>query len=251
MSRMNKLFAALLLLLAAGCGEGQDIPAQQATTLAGLHYKAVLVAGDASLPVFDNATNAMAQRLTLRARVPQSDITHVSAKQLTGRSELAAVLDDIAALRPGPGQGCFVYITSHGVRDFGAFLSPEHEFLSPVALDTALAKGCGDAPTVVVVSACYSGAFAEPPMVRPNRIILTAARRDRPSFGCGAGRVYTVFDACLLGALDAGGPWQTVSDAARACVDRNEQQIRVNLPSEPQAVFGQAVAAMPEALPHS
>ena len=68
-------------------------------------------------------------------------------------------------------------------------------FLDPVRLDRALAQGCGEAPTVVVLSGCYSGIFARPPMTRPNRVILTAARIDRPSFGCSIEDQFTEFDA--------------------------------------------------------
>ena len=62
-------------------------------------------------------------------------------------------------------------------------------------------SGCGTAPTVAVVSACYTGAFAQPPMARPNRIVLTAAAADRPSFGCGAGQQFAFYDECLLRSL--------------------------------------------------
>jgi hypothetical protein len=123
-------------------------------------------------------------------------------------------------------------------------LAPYREFLTPRALDGALARGCGNAPTVVIVSACYSGAFAEPPMNRANRIILTAARSDRPSFGCKAGRQYTVYDRCLLAALDHGASWPDAYADIRGCVARAEI-VGHFTPSEPQAYFGSAVTGMP------
>jgi len=73
-------------------------------------------------------------------------------------------------------------------------------------------------PTVVIVSTCYSGSFATGKMARPNRVILTAARGDRPSFGCQAHRIYNFFDECLLGALPQGATWRSVSDGADRCV---------------------------------
>ncbi len=85
-------------------------------------------------------------------------------------------------------------------------------------LDTALHAGCGAAPTVAIVSACYTGDFARPPLAQPNRILLTAAAADRPSFGCGAGRELTYYDQCLLGSLAAcratGATWSPRPTAA-------------------------------------
>ena len=68
-----------------------------------------------------------------------------------------------------------MYATSHGVKGEGLYLSSVDEVLTPGELDTALRVGCGEAPTVVVISACYSGQFTQSPMTRPNRVILTAA----------------------------------------------------------------------------
>jgi hypothetical protein len=96
---------------------------------------------------------------------------------------------------------------------------------------------------VVIISGCYSGDFARGPMARPNRIVLTAARNDRPSFGCGAGRTYTVYDQCLLGALRQSTDWRGTADATEACVTREETAMR-ETPSGPQRWFGGEVAAL-------
>jgi hypothetical protein len=87
------------------------------------------------------------------------------------------------------------------------------------------------------MSGCFTGIFAQPPMTRPNRVILTAARPDRTSFGCGAGRTYTVYDACLLDSMAKGGTWETAYAAIRACVVAEERREGAT-PSEPQAYFG-------------
>ncbi len=77
-------------------------------------------------------------------------------------------------------------------------------------------------------------------MAALNRIILTAARADRPSFGCQADRVYTVFDSCLLAALPRAPTWRAVFNNTTACVSRREKELAV-LPSLPQASFGAAI----------
>jgi hypothetical protein len=157
---------------------------------------------------------------------------------------LRQVLDRIVSLRSRPGDGCFVFITSHGGRGLGIYLSREDEMLRPAALARALAQGCGDVPTVVVVSGCYSGSFARGPMAAPNRIILTAARADRSSFGCAADRTYTDYDACLLGSLAHAPTWPAVFAETKDCVSRREHQLG-ELPSLPQAAFGAALRNLP------
>jgi hypothetical protein len=234
------------------CTTTPDLPPVEQydpAALSHLHYKAVLVAGDDSIPVFDNAVGDFEDRL-VAARVGQSDIRRFStARAVIDRdgvktAALTRILADIADLQPGPGQGCIVYATSYGTAGRGLLLAQYREFLTPRALDGALARGCGNAPTVVIISACYSGAFAEPPMNRANRIILSAARSDRPSFGCKAGRQYTAYDRCLLSALDHVASWLDAYADTQRCVAR-EEMVAHFTPSEPQAFFGSAVTGMP------
>jgi hypothetical protein len=198
--------------------------------------KAVLIAGDGSLPVFDNALRGVS------AYEPGAEILSATA-QGAHAATLAHVLGAIASMHPARGQGCFVFATSHGARNDGVWLSVNDEYLTPDSLDRALDAGCGDAPTAVVISACFSGSFAQPPMARPNRVVLTAARADHTSFGCQAGRTYTVYDKCLLDALDAGGNWRRVYGFVKACVRAEEKRENVSA-SGPQGWFGRDVAAL-------
>jgi hypothetical protein len=222
--------AAILLL---GCAPARADPAR---------WQAVLVAGDNAQPVFDNAVDALARWLGDRG-VPPTDIHRLSASQ-THRDPAVEpatgpqVLQRIASLRPRAGERCLVFITSHGQRGQGIWLAASGEFLDSGALGRALSAGCGNAPTVVIVSSCYSGAFTA--MRAPNRVIINAARADRPSFGCQADRTYTVFDECLLAALPQAATWRSVHNVDLACVRRRERELGV-LPSQPQAVFGKAV----------
>src|SRR5437763_1059994 len=107
------------------------------------------------------------------------------------------LLRRIASLPARPGDRCLIFVTSHGEHGEGLVLAYAEEFLTPAALANVLWGGCANAPTVVIASGCYSGSFAAGPMPTPNRIILTAARADRPSFGCHDARPSTAFDACL------------------------------------------------------
>jgi Peptidase C13 family len=235
---------ATLLISACTATVPSDTPALlpiEAHTVSG--DRAVLVAGDGQLPVFDNAVNAMANRLSGVAIQQLSGTPEVIARDNLPSASLGHVLDAIAGMQPSPGYGCFVFATSHGIRGRGLELAASEQTLDPVALDRALVRGCGNAPTVVIVSGCFTGGFARAPMTRPNRIILTASRTDRTSFGCGAGRTYTVFDECLLSAMDGNGTWKDAYAVIRRCVGREELRGDF-LPSEPQAYFGAQVAGM-------
>jgi hypothetical protein len=243
------------LLLLAACAMLAALPASatpqsDAEQDAAPAMRAVLVAGDGGLRVFDNGVAGMATWLRDTAGTAPDRITRLSASPTViarARAEPASlrnIVQAIAGLKPAPNEACFVFITSHGIRGEGVALSYDDSVLSPVALDRALTSGCGKAPTIAIVSACYSGSFARPPMARANRIVLTAARADRPSFGCGADETYTFFDECLLHSLDRGPRWRDVFAATRSCVEQRELREDEN-PSMPQGWFGAAVADLP------
>jgi hypothetical protein len=208
-------------------------------------WQVVLAAGDDAEPVFDNATRALNQRLAA-AGVPTGNIHRLSASaaELGAAVEPAlanVLLQRIGTLPARPGDRCLIFLTSHGERGGGLWLARSNTALSPDELAQALSRGCAAVPTVVVVSACYSGSFAAGKMAKPNRIVLTAARNDRPSFGCQVHRVYNFFDECLLGALPKSATWRAVADGSRECVSRMERAFGER-PSEPQAYFGAVVA---------
>ena len=211
-------------------------------------WQAVVVAGDNAQPVFDNAVDALANWLGAGG-VPNSDIHRLSASPAAHNppvepASAERILQRIASLRPPPGGGCLVFITSHGQQGRGVWLAYSGEYLQPAGLAQALSIGCAAVPTVVILSSCYSGAFTAGPMRAPNRVVLSAARADRPSFGCQADRTYTVFDECLLGALPRAATWRAVYAASRGCVRAREKQLAV-LPSQPQASIGAAVRDLP------
>jgi hypothetical protein len=232
------LCVCLITVLWLGCGQTHDAAA------AAPPWQAVLVAGDNAQPVFDNAVDALADWLAGRG-VPSSDIHRLSASPAprdpsVEPASAERVLQQIAALRARPGAGCLVFITSHGQRGEGIWLASSGEYLRPAVLAQALSIGCSAVPSVVILSSCYSGAFTASVMRAENRIILTAARADRPSFGCQANRTYTVFDECLLAALPRALTWRAVYATSRDCVRAHERQLQMP-PSQPQASFGAAV----------
>lgn len=233
---------AVLLSLAA-CAPPSDPGSAPFVASSGpTRWHAVLVAADPSLPVWDNAVERFARSLPATA-----SLRRFSAAGRPGAepATLPAVVQAIAELRPGPGEGCLMFVTAHGVPDRGLVFAAQRQAMGPRLLDAALDRGCRDAPTVAILSGCFSGNFA-PALARPNRAVLTAARADRPSFGCGAGYTYTVFDSCLLDALDVIAPrgWTAVADTTAACVSAEEARLRER-PSEPQRAIAPSLANAP------
>ncbi|WP_376089566.1 C13 family peptidase [Roseomonas sp. CCTCC AB2023176] len=236
------LLAALLSLAACAPGAVPSSAPVAAVPQAPTRWHAILVAGDPSLPVWDNAVERFARSMPDAA---SSRRFSAAGRPGAAPATIPNVLQTIAALRPGPGEGCLVFLTMHGAPGRGLAFVQSNQTLGPGPFQSALSRGCGDAPTVVVASGCYTGSFA-PALAAPNRVVLTAARADRPSFGCGAGYTYTVFDSCLLDALDANAPrgWTAVSDATLACVAAEEARLRER-PSEPQRSITPALAGEP------
>jgi hypothetical protein len=213
----------------------------------GGNWQVVLAAGDDAEPVFDDATRTLAQRLGA-AGVPAANIHRLSANPAELRRGIEPataeiLLRRIAGLPARPGDRCFIFLTSHGEPGAGLWLARSDRALHPEELAQALSRGCGAVPTVVIVSGCYTGSFAGGAMAKPNRIILTAASRDRPSFGCQAERTYTFFDQCLLRALPNAADWQAVFANASRCVSHEEHALGER-PSQPQAYFGATVASL-------
>jgi hypothetical protein len=205
-------------------------------------WKAVLIAGDSSEAAFDNAVDAMAEKL-VGYGVRLEDIAILKASATDGHAaDRSNIFDAFDALAPAGGEGCFVFITSHGDGERGLVMRTAQSFLGPDELDRLLDRRCGDRPTVVIASGCFSGIFAGgESMPAANRTILTAARRDRASFGCNADRQYTIFDECMLDGLDRGRPWQAVMETTRDCVVRHEDEANVRPPSAPQMFIGRNV----------
>lgn len=224
--------------------QGGKPPAAPAAPLAQPSaWGAVLVSGDDSIPAFDNMVLGLARRLTGRAFAQGNIITVTArARSEAGPATIAGITQAAGRLRLAPEAGCFFFLTAHG-SPAGLALTQRNETLSPQQLDSIVEATCAQRPTVVIVSACYSGVFAERGMQRPNRVILTAARRDRTSFGCSADNIMTVFDGCVLDAIRPGVVWREVASRARSCVTTEERRLRV-LASEPQFVAGPNVQAL-------
>jgi hypothetical protein len=153
----------------------------------------------------------------------------------------------MAAEQATPQDVIFVQISTHGApyelaRRIG---EGETTALSSRALARMLAPLAGH-PTIVVVSACYSGSFIGD-LRGDRRIVLTAARADRSSFGCGAGNRHTLFGEAELKAFgEPGRSLHQVFTLIRRNVAGLERRQHFT-PSEPQVSVGASVADLYDA----
>jgi hypothetical protein len=232
------LIAALAGLWLAACG-------QAAGAAAFSDWSAVVIAGDwrgsggGPTEAFDNARRDVAAALTRAGFQPQnlrqfSTRPDRYADTRPAKSSLDGIygaMTELAAKAPG---GCLFYVTTHGTPR-GAVV--DDKILAPGVLAGMLDRACGQRPTVVVVSACFSGVFV-PQLAKPNRMVLTAARPDRTSFGCGETNKYPYFDDCFLSSMPAAHDFGRLATAVRECVRVREIAEKMSPPSEPQIWVG-------------
>ena len=80
-------------------------------------------------------------------------------------------------------------------------------------------------PTIIIISACYSGSFV-PALANDNRIIITAASKDRVSFGCSSESKATYFiEEFFQHSFDASMSLsQLFSQASRQVAERERRE---------------------------
>ena len=203
-------------------------------------WASVFVAGDwrdgqgQPIEAFDNARRDLS--LAFRAAgLPEGDMVSVSLGLDVDAPTSTDVLALFQAAATRAQAGCLFYVTSHGSPD-GVVFGPEAT-LAPEHLISLMRRLCGERPTVVVVSACFSGVFVDG-LKAPNRMVMTAARRDRSSFGCGTDAVYPYFDECVLKSLPDSADFIDLSRTTTTCVAAREEEEGLSPPSEPQTFVG-------------
>lgn len=209
-------------------------------------WQAMLVAAHNREPVFHQAINRIHSLLT-RAGVKREDIEWLSAAvREESRWPTRANLEAMFAPRAmGPRDGCFVYVTSHGDENGVEVIAGRDKFsLAPGELGRMLDRRCGTAPTIVVVSACHAGVYADAEVLRPNRIVLTAARRDRTSFGCSSDYEFSFYDACFIRNFGEARNWPELALRINGCVRDRETDARFAPRSLPTASIGSDVRAV-------
>lgn len=143
----------------------------------------------------------------------------------------------------------FLALSSHGMPDATLAISNpgiRSDHLGAQQLADAL-DDAGIGWSVIVISACYSGSFIEA-LANERRIVLTAAARDRPSFGCSDERHLTYFgEGFYRDALPSARTLREAFEITRREIERREREVKVQ-PSRPQSHFGVELEARLAAL---
>ena len=206
-------------------------------------WHAIMVSGDDSIRNFDNSRDALGELFVAKGLAAENQ-HHLNsqfsleAKPPADQATLQALALSFTQLNIRPEQdACLFYVSSHGKQGDGVYMKRVHDGqLTPAQLNTALNWTCGTAPTVVMVSACYSGQFIQP-LHADNRIIMTAASAQRPSFGCSEAQEYTFWDGCVIDHFERSSTWENLYTNVKQCIAQKEQQLGYQA-SQPQAYFG-------------
>ncbi|EKU24458.1 C13 family peptidase [Xanthomonas graminis] len=214
-------------------------------------------AGDASEDVFRNETQYLrqlfAQRFGAAGRIvtlinhADNLGTHAYAPQAS-YDNLADTLQRIGKLMDRREDALLLFLTSHGTEQhelyvqFGPGEDADYDTITPKEL-RGLLDEAGIRNRVIVLSACYSGGFV-PALKSPDTLIITAARRDRPSFGCGNTASATYFGrAWLIDALARTTDFVESYRLATAEITAREQA-QGEAPSYPQLYVGARIAPL-------
>lgn len=208
----------------------------------------VAFAGDGSEDVFHNEADYSAQLFaqrfgaTTHTLVLENHPSTLTTRPLASWSNLESALDGIAQ-RMRPDQDILLlYLTSHGSEDHTLLVD-----MDPLPLDQVSATDLRDILNkhafpwkIVVVNACYSGGFI-PPLRGPGTMVISAARSDRSSFGCGSDSNITYFGkAWLVDALNHTDNFVDAFNQASGDITTWEKQDKLT-PSEPQIDIGSGI----------
>jgi len=188
-----------------------------------------------SIQAFDNARRDLTAGF-LAAGFSRADMVDYSLRpDAEPPTSAEAAVTGIAETAARATRGCFLYLSSHGSPE-GINFGPTAR-VTPTAMARLVHEVCGERPTVVVISACFSGVFLDS-LAGPNRMIMTAARRDRSSFGCSEDATYPYFDGCVIESLPTATDFIALANATRACVSQREAAEGLTPASEPQVFIG-------------
>ena len=206
-------------------------------------------AGDGGEDVFRNEAEYAARLFgsrfgpSVHSLVLENNPATLTTRPLASWSNLEAALDGIQQVMRPDQDILVLYITSHGGEDHTLLVD-----MDPLPLDQIgapdLAGILAKHPfkwKVIVVNACYSGGFV-PPLRGPGTLVLTAARADRSSFGCGSDSDITYFGkAWLVNALNRTPDFIDAFKHASGEISQWEQHGKLTA-SDPQIDIGSGIA---------
>ncbi len=144
----------------------------------------------------------------------------------------------------------FLALSSHGSPDPELAVSNAGLPLAQLSADDlqSALRDSGIKRRIIVISACYAGGFI-PALQNPDTIVIAAAAADKTSFGCSDDRDLTYFgEAFYRDALPGAASLEDAFARAKAAIAEREKKEN-EIPSDPQASFGNDLHAVLEASP--
>jgi Peptidase C13 family len=202
-------------------------------------------AGVGAQKVFAQEIGLASRVLTERYSIGPRSLSLINDERELERAPLASVsglryaLQGVAARMNLDRDVLFLSISSHGAKDPAIAVSNSQLPLNDLT-DAELAAALNDTGIkwrVIIISACYAGGFIDS-LKNRQTIVITAAARDRTSFGCSNDRDLTYFgEAFYRDALPGARSLRDAFDQAKAAISARERREHVD-PSMPQAYFG-------------
>lgn len=166
---------------------------------------AIAFGADGSEDVFRNEVEYVDALMSKRFGSPghtlvlENNPASISSRPLASWTNLEAALDGLSSVMDPHEDVLLLYIATHGDNDHSLLVD-----MDPIPLDQLDPEGLADILDkhafrwkVLVVNACYSGGFV-PKLRGAGTLVLTSARSDRTSFGCGADSDITYFGRAWL-----------------------------------------------------
>ncbi|HVI56154.1 MAG TPA: C13 family peptidase [Luteibacter sp.] len=209
---------------------------------------AVAFGGDGSQDVFRNEAEYVDALVSKRFASPghtlvlENNPATLVTRPLASWTNLEGAIDGLAKVMDPREDILVVYLATHGGSDHSLLVD-----MDPIPLDQLDPEGLAAILSrhafrwkVVVVNACYSGGFV-PKLSAPGTLVMTSARNDRTSFGCGADSDITYFGrAWLVDGLNGTTDFVDAFGKAKSEISAWEKKDSL-LASEPQIAIGDGI----------
>lgn len=166
---------------------------------------AIAFGGDGSEDVFRNEVEYVDTLMSKRLGSPghtlvlENNPASLTTRPLASWTNLEGALDGLSKVMDPHEDILLLYVATHGGNDHSLLID-----MDPIPLDQLDPEGLAEILgkhafrwKVLVVNACYSGGFV-PKLRGAGTLVLTSARSDRTSFGCGADSDITYFGRAWL-----------------------------------------------------